>query len=284
MKNHHAVEPVHHLLTLAGLEVHVAEWGAGHPETVVLWHGLARTGRDFDPLARALAGHWRLLVPDTPGRGLSQWATDPAAQYSFAYLGELAAALCEAFKVERMRWVGTSMGGALGMRLAGGAFRDRITRLVVNDIGPELPAPAVQRIVTYVSKPPTFATLAELEAYLRTIYQPFGFLPETQWRVMTMSSARRRDDGRITLHYDPQITAQIVHHPDDYELWEAWDRIIAPTLVLRGATSDMLLPEVAAAMTRRGPRASLHVEPGCGHAPPLNVPRQIDPVRKFLVG
>lgn len=275
---------IDHFPVLAGLEIHVAEWGADNAETVVLWHGLARTGTDFAPLAAALADRFRVLAPDTPGRGLSQWATDADAQYSFALYERVAEEMCRHFGVDRMRWVGTSMGGALGIRLAGGAWRERISHLVVNDIGPELPAPALERILTYVGNPPDFATLAELEAYLRTVYTPYGWLPDAQWREMTLSSWRRRDDGRVTLHYDPRIVRQFVAHADDFHQWDAWTAIAAPTLVLRGEASDLLLPDMAARMTALRPATRLIEVPGCGHAPALNVETQVGPLRAFWEG
>lgn len=275
-------EPVHHLADLAGFEVHVVEWGVGHPETVVLWHGLARTSRDFDPLAKVLAKTWHVLAVDTIGRGLSQWARDPVADYCLAVYERIVLGLLERFGVMVPRWVGTSMGGALGIRLAGGALQDRISHLVVNDIGPELPAAAVERILTYVSAPPTFDTIAELEAWLRQVYAPYGFLPADQWRRMALTSARRTGDGRVTLHYDPRITDQFRHHPDDYDQWDAWEAIAAKTLLLRGAQSDLLVPAVARRMAETGPRPGVLDVAGTGHAPALNVPGQIDPVIAFL--
>lgn len=275
-------EPVHHLAKLAGFEVHVVEWGVGNPETVVLWHGLARTSRDFDPLARVLARRWRVLAVDTIGRGLSQWARDPAADYCLASYERIALDLLERFGVMVPRWIGTSMGGALGIRLAGGVLRDRISHLVVNDIGPELPRPAVERILTYVSAPPLFDTIAELEAWLRRVYAPYGFLSGEQWRQMALTSARRTEDGRIALHYDPRITEQFRHHPDDYDQWGAWQATTARTCLLRGADSDLLLPEVARRMSETGPRPAVREVAKTGHAPALNVPGQIDPIVAFL--
>jgi pimeloyl-ACP methyl ester carboxylesterase len=277
-------EPIHHLVDLAGFEVHVLERGAGHPEAVVLWHGLARTARDFDPLAEALAKRWRVLAVDTIGRGMSQWARDPASDYCFAVYQAIALALLDRFGVMVPRWVGTSMGGALGIRLAGGALKDRMGPMVVNDIGPELPAAAVERILAYVSAPPVVDTLGDLEAWLRRAYAPYGYLTAAQWRRMALTSARRREDGRLTLHYDPAIVAQFREHPADYALWPAWEAISSPVLVLRGADSDLLRPEVAARMAETGPRPTVREIPKTGHAPALNVPGQIDPVTAFLKG
>ena len=274
--------PLLHFPILEGHEVAVTEWGAGRAATVVLWHGLARSGADFRDLAEALAPHYRVLAVDQIGRGLSQWARDPAKDYCFESYGRIAAALCEHFGIGRMRWIGTSMGGALGIRLAGGIMRERITHLVINDIGPELPAPALERILTYVGNPPVWDTMAELEGWLRKAYAPYGHLSEAQWKHMARTSFRRRDDGRITVHYDPNIVQQFTQHPRDYDQWEDYERIGARTLLLRGAESDLLLPDVALRMTETGPRATLIVVPGCGHAPALNVPDQIGRVKAFL--
>lgn len=276
--------PNQHFLTLGGHEIHVREWGAENAETVVLWHGLARTGADFTPLAELLAARWRCLAPDTLGRGLSQWAKAPEQDYSFARYERIALDLLDAFQVERLRWVGTSMGGALGIRLAAGPLKGRIERLVINDIGPELPQPAIDRILAYAGKPGSFDTLAQFEDYLKLIYRPYGWMSEDEWRRMAITSHRRRDDGRITLHYDPRMVLQFVHHGDDYRQWPAWSAIAAPVMVLRGKDSDLLLPEVAERMLAGNAGATLLEVEGCGHAPALNVLEQTGPVVAFLGG
>jgi pimeloyl-ACP methyl ester carboxylesterase len=174
------------------------------------------------------------------------------------------------------------MGGAIGIRLAAGLLKGRIRRLVLNDIGPKLGDAAVERIRSYAGKPPQFDTVGELESYFRTVYKPYGWLSDGQWRRLTESSVRRTADGKVTPHYDPKMVLQFTHHPADYDQWEAWDAIDVPTLCLRGETSDLLLPEVAEAMRSRGPRAVVVTIPGCGHAPALNVPDQFALVERFL--
>jgi pimeloyl-ACP methyl ester carboxylesterase len=269
-------------LDLAGYEIHLAEWGEPGRPPIVMWHGLARTGSDFAPCAAHLAGRYHVICPDTIGRGLSSWA--PAAEYRFAVYARIAAALLDHYGFASVRWLGTSMGGALGIRLAGGALRERISHLAINDIGTELAAPAVERIVTYVGNPPEFAGVRELEAYLRRVYAPYGYLSDEEWLRMAETSARRLPDGRLTLHYDPAIVQQFVHSPADYRLGDAYDRVAAKTLLLRGAQSDLLTSEIADAMTRRGPRARLEVVAGCGHAPALNVPAQLKILEEFFGG
>ena len=257
-----------------GREIHVTEWGADHAQTVVAWHGLARTGRDMDAIAAHLAQRYRVICPDTLGRGLSQWSPDPAREYCLAFYEKLAVSLLDQMGVQQMLWLGTSMGGAIGLHAAAGALRGRIQRLVLNDIGPEIAASAVQRIRSYAGSPPAFATVVELEAYFRTVYKPYGWLSDAQWRLLTESSLRRLPDGRVTPHYDPAMVQQFEQHPQDYDQWPAWDSLRLPVLCLRGESSDLLLPDVAAAMRVRGPCAQVHTVAGCGHAPALNTPEQ----------
>ncbi len=269
-------------LICEGRELHFTEWGTERGETVIAWHGLARTGRDMDELAAHLSSRYRVICPDTIGRGLSQWSPEPEREYCLAFYGRLALSLMEQLGVRDCHWVGTSMGGALGIHLAAGTLKGRIRRLVLNDSGPKLADAAVERIKAYAGKPPQFDRVSELEQYFRTIYKPFGWLSDEQWRRLAETSTRRTPDGKITTHYDPNMVLQFVHHPRDYDQWEAWDAIKAPTLCLRGETSDLLLPEVAEEMKRRGPKATIVTIAGCGHAPALNVPDQLNLVERFL--
>ena len=265
-------------------ELHYMEWGAGHAETVIAWHGLARTGRDMDDIAAHLAQRYRVICPDTIGRGLSQWSRAPEREYCFAHYETLATALLDHLGLDRVHWLGTSMGGALGLHAAAGALQGRIAKLVLNDIGPEVAPSAIARIRNYAGSPPSFDTVGELEAYFRTVYKPYGAITDMQWRRLTESSVRRLPDGRVTPHYDPAMVMQFVHHPHDYDQWDAWDRLAIPVLVLRGADSDLLEPAVAQAMTERGTRATLVTVPGCGHAPALNVPQHFAWVEQFFAG
>jgi len=251
---------------------------------VIAWHGLARTGRDFDDIAAHLAARYRVVCPDTLGRGLSQWSPAPESEYCLAFYARLALSLVDQLGIREMHWLGTSMGGALGIHLAAGALKGRIRRLVLNDIGPKLGDAAVERIRAYAGNPAQFDRVSELETYFRTIYKPFGQLTDAQWRRLTETSTRRTAEGKVTPHYDPKMVLQFTHHPNDYDQWEAWDAIDVPTLCLRGETSDLLLPEVAEAMRSRGPRAVVVTIPGCGHAPALNVPEQLALVERFLAG
>ena len=276
------MNPISHYLACQGRELHYTEWGAQHNEVVVAWHGLARTGRDMDDIAAHLAGRYRVICPDALGRGLSQWSPLPDQEYQLSFYAAQALALLDQLGIAQCHWLGTSMGGAIGLHAAAGALAGRIQRLVMNDIGPELAAPAVARIRSYAGSPAAFDTVTALEAYFRSIYQPYGALSDAQWRRLTETSVRRLPDGRVTPHYDPAMLRQFEAHPTDYDQWPAWDALQIPVLVLRGAHSDLLLPEVAEAMRNRGPRAVVVTLPDCGHAPALNSPAQFALVERFF--
>ena len=269
-------------LLCEGREIHFTEWGVEHADTVVAWHGLARTGRDMDHIAAHLARRWRVICPDTLGRGLSQWSPEPAAEYNLAFYERLAVSLVDQLGIERLHWLGTSMGGAIGLRAAAGALRGRIRRLVLNEMGPTVPQAFVDRMLAYAGNPQAFVTVGQLDQYFRTIYKPFGWLSDDHWRLLTETSCRRLPDGRVTPHYDPAMVQQFVHKPRDYEQWAAWDTLELPVLCLRGESSDLLLADTAEAMRVRGPRAVVVVIPGCGHAPALNTPEQYALVERFL--
>jgi pimeloyl-ACP methyl ester carboxylesterase len=265
-------------------EIHFTEWGAGNRETVIAWHGLARTGRDMDDIAAHLASRYRVICPDTIGRGLSQWSPAPEKEYCLEFYGRVAVSLADQLGIDHFHWLGTSMGGAIGIRLAAGALKGRIRRLVLNDIGPRLGEAAVERIRAYAGDPPSFARVTELEAYFRKVYEPFGWLSDEQWRRLTETSTRRTAEGKVTPHYDPNMVMQFLHHPRDYDQWDAYDAIDVPTLCLRGESSDLLLAGTADEMRKRGPRAVVVTIAGCGHAPALNVPGQFALVERFLNG
>ncbi|MGD9806197.1 MAG: alpha/beta fold hydrolase [Hyphomicrobiaceae bacterium] len=279
-----AGQPRSRYVKALGREIHYTEWGNAGAEPVVMWHGLARSGRDFDTIASALSDRFHIICPDTVGRGLSEWSDKPDEDYCLDVYARLAAAVADAAGFKSMHWVGTSMGGSLGIRVASTSLRGRIQRLVINDIGPTFPEVPFERIKAYVGKPPEFVTVTELEDYFRTIYKPFGHHTDTQWRHMAETSLRRLPNGKLTTHYDPAIVRQMFVHPLDYEQWEHWDRIEAPALVLRGVESDLLLADTARKMTERGPKAKIVEIEGCGHAPALNVESQIAIVRNFLEG
>ena len=277
--------------TCAGREIHYTEWGAAHSETVIAWHGLARTGRDMDELAGFLSQRgYRVICPDTIGRGLSQWSPDPETEYCLAFYAQIAAELLDQLKIERTHWVGTSMGGALGMVCASGLYQPRmkarIQSLTLNDTAPQVADAAIARIRAYAGNPPAFATVRELEAFFRDVYKPYGYLSDAQWRRLTETSTRRLPDGRVTPHYDPAMVQQFISHPNDYLIWDHYDALDIPVLCLRGAMSDLVLRETTTLMMQRGPGLQgltqvVEIE-ACGHAPALNVADQMARVAAFV--
>ena len=260
------------------------EWaGPTGAPTVICVHGLTRNGRDFDVLAEALSSDFHVVCPDVLGRGKSDWL-EHSEDYDFPVYVAALAQLIARLDVPEVLWVGTSMGGLIGM-LTAALPRAPIQRLVVNDIGPLLAKEGIARIATYVGKDPSFADLAALEAYQREVAASFGPLTDAQWRHLATHAARTKPDGSLGLAYDPSIGEPFKQAaPVDVDLWPQWDRIACPTLVLRGANSDLLRRPDALAMTQRGPRASLVEFPGIGHAPALMAPDQIAAVRGFLLG
>ncbi len=277
--------PSSNYLRCAGREIHYMDWGAADAPVVLAWHGLARTGRDMDELAAFLSAPslgYRVLCPDTIGRGLSEWSPDPRNEYCLAFYAKLATAFVDGLGLSTLRWVGTSMGGAIGMVAAAGALRGRISHLVLNDMGPKITDSAIARIRSYAGNPAAFASVSELEQYFRSIYKPYGYMTDAQWRRLTETSTRRLPDGRVTPHYDPAMVQQFVHYPEDHERWDDYDSLEIPVLCLRGADSDLLAADTAAAMAQRGPRAKVVTIAGCGHAPALNLLEQLALVRDFL--
>jgi pimeloyl-ACP methyl ester carboxylesterase len=276
--------PTSHYLRCEGRELHCLEWGAAHAETVIAWHGLARTCRDMDDIAAHLAQRYRVICPDTIGRGLSEWSPAPEREYCLEFYALLATSLADQLGLERFHWLGTSMGGSIGLVAAATSLRGRIRRLVLNDNGPQLADAAIERIRGYAGSPAAFQTVSELEAYFRTVYKPYGWLSDAQWRRLTETSTRRLPDGRVTPHYDPAMVMQFTHHQNDYLRWDAWDSLDIPVLCLRGEDSDLLLRDTAEQMRNRGPRAVVVEIAGCGHAPALNTPAQFALVERFLAG
>ncbi len=278
-----------HYEVCAGREIHYTQWGEG-PGTVIAWHGLARTGRDMDELAAHLAPRWRVICPDAPGRGMSQWSPDPKNEYQLSFYARVAADLFDRLGIREAHWVGTSMGGAIGTVCASGLFeprmKGRIKSLVLNDNAPRLADEAIGRIRAYAGNPPVFSSMLEIEAFFRQVYKPYGWLSDAQWRRLAETSTRRLPDGRLTPHYDPAMVGQFIHHPDDYLIWDHYDALDIPVLCLRGAESDLVLRETTDEMMTRGPgkagRTRVVEIAGCGHAPALNVPEQLDLVSSFF--
>jgi pimeloyl-ACP methyl ester carboxylesterase len=263
----------------------MAVHASGDPDSahiLVCVHGLSRNGRDFDFLARRLSGEARVLAPDIVGRGESDWLPENAEYGNAQYLHDILALFAQ-LQVRQVDWIGTSMGGIVGMLLAS-QQPGSIRRLVVNDVGPFIPKAGLERIGDYVGDDPHFSDMAEVRAYVAEIHAPFGPLEPEHIDHMARHSVRPDPSGSgYRLHYDPRIGASFRDTDiQDVDLWETWDEISCPTLVLRGARSDILLPETAEEMTRRGPMAELREIPYCGHAPSLMQPDQIEIVLRWI--
>ncbi|GAB1392810.1 alpha/beta hydrolase [Rhodocyclaceae bacterium] len=263
------------------------EWGdPANPRVLVCVHGLTRSGRDFDYLARALADRYRVVCPDVVGRGMSDWLRN-ASHYAIPQYAADMVALLARLNVESVDWLGTSMGGMIGMALAAQP-ESPIRRLILNDVGPVIAAGALARIGEYLAVAPHFASMAEAEAYLRQVGAPFGRLSDIQWRHLTENVVKAGPSGGFALRYDPGIAtpfnaAMTGQGADkDLELWPLYDAIRCPTLVIRGETSDLLSRETVAQMAARGPAAQTAEVPGVGHAPMFLDDTQVAIVRDFL--
>jgi pimeloyl-ACP methyl ester carboxylesterase len=262
----------------------VHAWGPAEAEPVLCVHGLSRTGRDFDILADALSDRFRVLCPDLPGRGASDWLADGTLYQPPFYVQVLAHLLSAVGRP--VRWVGTSLGGICGM-LAAAMPGAPVSRMVLNDIGPAIPAPALARIGAYLrgglADPASleYADLGALERHLREVHAPFGPLTDAQWAHMARTSARALPDGRVALHYDPKIAVPVADaEPAAIEFWPVWEAIRIPMLTIHGASSDLLLQETVDRMVAGG--SALHVVKEAGHAPALMDAPTIAAIRAFL--
>ena len=265
-----------------------------HPHVIVCVHGLTRQGRDFDVLAQALSHHARVICPDIAGRGQSDWLADPMAygvpQYAFDMLVLLTQVHAQ-YPIAQLDWVGTSMGGLIGMAVAGTpdlALPVPIRRLLLNDVGPRLEWSALQRIGTYVGESPRFASVEEGAAWLRVQSADFGPHTDAQWLALSEPMLRPGPEGGFVLHYDPKIAVPMKGMTQEQVaqgealLWNLYDAITAQTLVLRGAKSDLLTAQTVQEMAQRGPKAHSVTLEGVGHAPTLVQPEQVALVKEFL--
>lgn len=251
------------------LRVAYREWGdQRNPKVLICAHGLTRNSHDFDMIAEALQEEWRVVCPDLPGRGASDWLPATTAYEFPAYLGVMNALLAHVGG-ESVAWLGTSLGGLLGMLLAAQSNAP-IERLILNDIGPVIPRKAVIRVLQAVGGRPTFATAAEAETWFRSGMTTFGPLTDEQWRHVATHGVRQLADGRLGLHYDPRIADGAADPPTaDIALWPNWDVLGCSVLTIRGAQSDFLSAETVAAMKSRGPGCEELVVAHTGHAPML---------------
>ena len=272
-------------ITPSGLhQMAYTEWGdPGNDKLLVCVHGLSRCGRDFDALARVMASHYRVVCPDVPGRGMSGWLKNPMEYQVQTYVADMVTLLAR-LDADSVHWVGTSMGGMIGMALASLA-ETPVRKLVLNDVGPIVGAASLARIGEYLGKAPQFPDFAAAVQYIRAVSAPFGAHSDAEWSILTEHVTRRQPDGSYRMHYDPAIAVPFsaTNLDKDIELWPYYDAIRCPTLVIRGALSDLLKRETLQEMAGRGPRAKTAEISAVGHAPTLMHAEQIAIVRDFLL-
>lgn len=265
------------------------DWGEqDNPDVLLCVHGVTRVSDDFDVLARELSGQYRVICPDIVGRGRSGWLRNPQHYQIQQYVSDVVTLIAR-IKAQNLSFLGTSMGGMIGMGLA--SLQDNpVQKLVLNDIGPNLNFPALTRIGQYINQPIRYASFEEAENYIRTISQTFGEHSQEEWHKFCRDVLRQDKDGMWIKHYDLNIamTMQAIT-PDLAQsaqtmMWAAYDAITCPTLLLRGKESDLLLAETATQMVNRGPKARLIEFEKIGHAPTLVHADQIAAVREFLSG
>ena len=281
---------LNHVQCLGAKGLHrMAYWEWGDPanaRVLVCVHGLSRQGRDFDTLAAALSDRYRVVCPDVAGRGRSDWLADPMGYSIPAYVADMVTLLAR-LDAHDLHWLGTSMGGLIGMGVAA-LPGSPVTRLVLNDVGPTLEPSSLARIGSYLGQPAHWATEEDAAQALLAISTSFGPHTAEQWLALTRPQLKPDGTG-FKPHYDPAIAVPFklitpeLAQIGQAALWQAYDQIRCPTLLLRGQDSDLMSPATAQAMTGRGPRARLHSFAGVGHAPTLVQPDQVRVVREFLL-
>ncbi|MFC4620530.1 alpha/beta fold hydrolase [Camelliibacillus cellulosilyticus] len=286
MKNRHS-----RYITIGDFNIHYSEWGKQESPTIICVHGLTRNGRDFDLLASELSSDYHVICPDVIGRGLSDWSPEPNRDYHLSVYEAQLVAMLDKLMIEKMIWIGTSMGGAMGIRLAGTVLKERITHLILNDIGagptaemlknPAVSAEGINHIIEYTANPPSFKSLNGLIGYYKETYAGFGIQSEEEWIAFTEHSVRRTENGAFSPDYDPNIVTQF-NDPYDLFIWDQWDRTVARTLILRGEHSPILAKATAEEMAKRGPGCQLVEWKGLGHAPALNTKDQIETIKRFI--
>ena len=260
------------------------EWGdAANGNVLVCVHGLTRCARDFDNFARAMADRYRVICPDVAGRGLSDWLADPMGYSIPQYVADMVTLIAR-LDADKVDWVGTSMGGLIGLALAAQP-NSPIAKLVLNDAGPVVTKVSLERIATYVGSAPQFPTIEAAEHYIRAVSATFGPHTDAQWRFLTEVVVRKQPDGSYRMHYDPKLAEPFKQQmPEgDLELWPLYDAVRCPMLVVRGALSDLLTRNTCDAMKERGPKARIVEIEGVGHAPTLMDADQVAVVRDFLI-
>ncbi len=282
------MEPTQRTVQCASLKglhkIAYLEWGdPENTNVLVCVHGLTRCARDFDTLGLALSSNYRVICPDVAGRGHSDWLADPMLYGIPQYVSDMVTLIAR-LDVPKVDWVGTSMGGLIGMALA--SLPDSpIAKLVLNDAGPVVTKVSLERIATYVGSAPVFPDMASAVKYVRAVSATFGPHSDDEWRFLAEVVVRKQADGGFRMHYDPRLAEPFKREmpAGDLELWPLYDAIRCPVMVLRGESSDLLRRETCAEMEKRGPRARIVEVKGVGHAPTLMHVDQIEPVTRFLL-
>ncbi|HEY9705499.1 MAG TPA: alpha/beta hydrolase [Allocoleopsis sp.] len=267
-------------------QISYIEWGDPHQENVLICvHGLTRNSKDFDHLAQELQSTYRIICPDVVGRGQSDWLSHPANYGIPLYVSDLLT-LIQQLNLTSVDWLGTSMGGLIGMNIAS-LPHSPIKRLILNDVGAEVAADSLQRIAKYLcQQPPIFDDFTLVTEYVKKIYSGFGDLTEDQWEFLARNSVKLNSQGQYILNYDPAISTPFLQaqhaklKPAD--LWKMWDLIQCPVLLLHGENSDLLLPETIDKMLINHPLLTVKHLANCGHAPALMSLEQIDMIRMWL--
>ena len=262
------------------------EWGDANAPAVICVHGLSRLGRDFDPLAEKLSAKYRVICPDMAGRGGSDWLDDKNQYNYFTYIADISLLLAQ-LRITQLDWIGTSMGGIIGMMM-GAQNPALIKRMVINDIGSVVSAAGLQRILTFVGSKTMFDSRAEAMDVLKTYLAPFGITQEADWQFMCDITFKPLPDGKLTFHYDPDITKPFREAATqagtvvDVDLTAFWALLHCPILILRGSESDILSKATAQAMLNRAYPTKLVEFQNVGHAPALLSPDQIQTITEWL--
>ncbi|WP_339778068.1 alpha/beta hydrolase [uncultured Thalassospira sp.] len=268
-------------VNLCGYETRIRQWGTPGKPAIIMVHGLARLSTDFDIVARQLADDYFILCPDILGRGYSAWAQNPDQEYVPGFYAAQLMEMLDHFNIDQCSWIGTSMGGIVGLVVADVAPK-RISRILLNDIGPELAQDAVDRIKSYVGGTPEFTSIAEIDAILRTIYAPFGLENDAEWAELALNSTRRLPNGKYAMHYDPRVMAVFRDQIDDYDGWDMFNRLSCPVTLFSGAQSDLVPETIVKKMQDARPDMAVLSLENCGHAPYLNTKAQVNSVKIFL--
>mmetsp|Transcript_19521 Transcript_19521/g.22401 ORF Transcript_19521/g.22401 Transcript_19521/m.22401 type:complete len:286 (+) Transcript_19521:55-912(+) len=282
----------HCFATILDREIHFTQWGSAveNKPSVVCWHGLARTCRDFDILAEALHTSLGLHVicPDTIGRGFSEWSPKPEEEYTIPHLALMAKGLLDSLNIKNVYWFGTSMGGMIGYIGGATVLRPYMRRLILNDIGPTICPDAIARIIATFEKPLLVDTMMEMEAKYTPYYKNnFGIQDDAYIRFLVQAGSRRTPEGKWTSHFDPKIVDMLrtkfnTGTDDMDDPWTLYDSLSCPVLTIRGANSDLLSEASLQKMAASGPKCKTVVFQNVGHAPAMNTPEQIDVVMKFF--